>query len=82
VGVWSELGVLEEADETGAGEETAESEVCFASEGAKWMLITAGSEAVAVRSMVMGTAGLWYFRRTSSWRQNFLQKCRVSNNVF
>lgn len=31
------------------------------------------SSCAAVRSMVMGIAGLWNFRRTSSWRQNFLQ---------
>ena len=34
-----------------------------------------------MRSMVMETAGLWYFNRTSSLRQNFLHKLSVSYNL-
>ena len=34
-----------------------------------------------MRSMVIETAGLWYFNRTSSLRQNFLHKLSVSYNL-
>lgn len=41
------------------------------------MDMVASSVELAVRSIVMGTAGLWYFMRTSSCRQNFLHSSEL-----
>ena len=60
-----------------AGEEVADEEVCAAEGLVKWTLRIACSVCAAVRSMVMGIAGLWYFRRTISSRQNFLLACQA-----
>lgn len=40
----------------------------------KWTVICAGACPSSVRVTVMGTAGLWYFRRTRWVFQNFLGK--------
>lgn len=63
--------VVESADTT--GEEVALDEVRGASEGAKWMVMVAGSWLDLVRSTIMGTAGLWYLSRMSSCRQKSLR---------
>lgn len=60
--------------EVGAADAVEEDEVVEAvGEVVKWTVIKAGSVWVWRRSIVMGTAGLWNFRRTSSWRQNLLE---------
>ena len=72
VGACSEDSVDPEVEPVGAGDDVALLEVWEALVGAKCIDITGGSEFEVMRSSVMGTAGLWYFNRTSSWRQNFL----------
>ena len=65
--------VVVDVELMGAGDEVAESEVCVALGAVKWMdMMASESGEVLVRSIVIGMAGLWYLRRTSSWRQNFL----------
>jgi hypothetical protein len=43
----------------------------------KWTVICAGACPSSVRVMVMGRAGLWYFRRTRWVFQNFLRGRRI-----
>lgn len=63
-------------ESVGAGEEVSEADVCRAfSEETKCIDMVASVSGVCdsrIWSTVIGTAGLWYLRRMSSWRQNFL----------
>lgn len=63
--------------EVGAAEAVGEDEVAGVESAlvVKWIVIVAGSVGVWRRSIVIGTAGLWNLRRTSSWRQNLLMGC-------
>lgn len=56
-----------------AGDEVSDADVCGASCAVKWIERRAFSSCFAVRSIVMGTAGLWYFNLTSSSRHIFLR---------
>lgn len=68
----SEAVLSPDVDCVAAGAPVAVPDVCFASCEAKKIVIVAGSVCGTSRSIVIGIAGLWYFKRTSSWRQNFL----------